>query len=124
MRAHWMFGVLAWGALVACLDDEPCDPGQVYQDNVCLAESEPTSDGGAGGAGSDVLGAPCVDNVDHSDCAEPAPYCAIQPGEDGYCVAIVDEGCDNAGPEACPAGWECFRLGAVAPGEPDICIRQ
>jgi hypothetical protein len=65
------------------------------------------------------FGTPCEDDTDHSDCSCPAPYCAIQPGNDqGVCTRT---GCVEE-PEICPNGFRCTDLSVFAPGLPSLCV--
>jgi hypothetical protein len=115
--------------LIACKDEDPCDPGWVSIDTGCwLAEqggsggtsATPMPEGGAngdaaapssGGAGDvepignpdAMFGSPCQSN---EDCGGPAPVCATDPLF--YCSQIeCQEGEANEG--ACPADWRCFK---------------
>jgi hypothetical protein len=125
-----------------CLEDpdKACGPGLVYKHKICADPGffelidGPSGDGDEGDGDGDVqtsdsgtdaassagavLGEFC--NKD-GDCAESAPYCAKQPGYDGYCTII---GCDLADPSAvCPAGWRCFDVALVAGTGPKMCVR-
>jgi hypothetical protein len=120
-----------------CLEDpdEACGSGLVYRYKICAPEDffdflEPEEDAGPSldDAGSDaggdaamtagaVLGEFCNKS---SECAPSAPYCAKQPGMDGYCT-IID--CDPANPPAvCPANWKCFDVALVAGSGPKACV--
>jgi len=139
MRSAWRISLhcLVPLLLLACLDDKhPCDDGQVFADGVCSPrDTEPAAEAGAGGmppveAGAGgageandlgEFGRECDDDVTHADCAEPAPYCAIQPGMDvGTCTTT---GCVEH-PEVCPDGWGCLDLGAFSAGLPAICTES
>jgi hypothetical protein len=41
---------------------------------------------------------------DDSQCVAPTTYCAIQPGQPGFCTAV---GCEQD-PNLCPTGATCF----------------
>jgi hypothetical protein len=127
-------------ALVACLDTEhPCDDDQVFAYGVCTPHgTEPTGAAGAAGAagatgeggeagddGNDEatgeFGRVCDDDVTHDDCADPAPYCAIQPGmKTGVCTV---DGCIED-PDLCPEGWSCLDLGLFSAELPSICVED
>jgi hypothetical protein len=114
----------------ACNDDgQPCDPGQVIQDRLCVAGPKPeagppdveTADGEAiDGEIEDIVnevppppgmfGKVCMIAGESAECAAPAPYCAIAPSATvGYCTAI---NC-KADPTICPAGWTCFDVSVI-----------
>ena len=129
MRSAWLIGCFASLMTIACEDDDPCDPGQVYQDGVCLG-AQYTSSGtsGAAGASGDAstagsAGAPSVGEfgtvcTDAEGCAEPAPYCAIQLGQtEGFCTMT---GCIEQ-PTVCPGGWDCVDLSVFREDLPAIC---
>jgi hypothetical protein len=106
---------------LACTEDDPCGPGQVYQNGSCAAETPGGDAGGEQDAATDgppgeAFGATCAQ---HPECTAPTDYCAVQPGSPGYCTA---KGCD-ANASICPEGWTCFNLGQFAPGEPWICTK-
>jgi hypothetical protein len=119
---------LALASVQGCSSNNSCDSGQVLQDNVCVA-------GGAGGSigaggspsgtgGSEALpdaataddggtpfGRTCVQSGISPECADPAPYCGIQPGTTvGYCTVT---GC-TANPSLCPSTWSCFDVGVMS----------
>lgn len=125
-RSSVLLLVAAGVFLAACDDGEPCGPGQELDRNYCIESSEPeeepeeevdSSDGGAGGMssaaeagdgdGDDMgetgeFGRVCTTD---DECADPAPYCGIQPGSmEGTCTV---QGCASSG-TACPAGWKCL----------------
>jgi hypothetical protein len=116
---------------LACKDDDPCDPGQVERNaNACY----PLPAGGAGMAGSAgstgdesadsgapddeefVVGQPCTDTTDSSDCGGAAPICAPLPSGPACTQIMCLEGEPNAG--ACPADWPCTEI----PGYPSTCL--
>jgi hypothetical protein len=128
--------VSVWAVLAAtslgsaCNDDgQPCDPGQVIQDRLCIAGPKPdaeapdveTVDGeiedvviedvlSDAPAPPGMFGKPCMMAGDSAECAAPAPYCGIAPNQTvGYCTAI---NC-KADPNICPAGWTCFDVGII-----------
>ena len=136
--------VVGWIALLSlsslwqgCANDATCDPGYQVRDGSCVALSvppPPSGDGGAGGASGEdpsaceagepatgTFGRACQDGASHTDCACPAPICAIQPGQaTGFCTQIH---CDE-NPDACPAGWSCFDLSAIDPSYPSTCVQD
>jgi hypothetical protein len=120
-----------------CANDATCDPGFEVQNGSCVAipppPPPPSGEGGAGGVLDDpsvcdetrpatgTFGATCTDGVNHTDCACPAPICAVQPGmTSGFCTQIH---CD-ANPSACPSGWSCFDLSAIDPSYPSTCVED
>ncbi len=133
-------GLLALsGALASsegCANDATCDPGYEVRDGSCVAlaapNPPPSGEGGAGGAPEDpsvcdetrpatgTFGATCTDGVNHTDCACPAPVCAVEPGSaSGFCTQIH---CDALG-SVCPSGWSCFDLSAIDPSYPSTCVQ-
>ena len=116
---------------VACASEAECDPDQTLVDGVCIpnaidsgvADAGSSSDSGAvaGDGGGPDFGSPCTDSAGHTDCADPAPYCAVMPGAaEGVCTR---DGCLDS-PEVCPTGWNCVDLSRFMPGLPSICIEQ
>jgi hypothetical protein len=121
----------------SCANQASCDPGWEVEGSSCVRTTvpvdEPEGEGGAAGAAAQdpvcdpsappegSFGAPCQDGVNHTDCACPAPVCAIQPGStEGFCTQID---CVND-PSVCPSGWTCFDLSAIDPSYPPICVAQ
>src|SRR5262249_21142854 len=121
---------------LACDESDPCGAGMQSSNGTCVpdnaggggasAGSAGTAAGGdasgsggagAGGAGSGDFGAACSM---HSECTGDTNYCAVQPGNPGYCTV---SGCD-ADMSLCPSGWTCFNVGQFAPGEPWVCIHS
>lgn len=113
-----------------CADSATCDPDQVLLDGACWPKSAMAMDSGpeapdAGPAmcsedAGGTFGAACTDGETHSECACPAHYCAIQPGEEeGFCTTT---GCVED-PGVCPDGWECFDLSMFDPNLPSFCMR-
>lgn len=125
-------------------EDLRCGPGQQLQGRACVAAAEADAAGaagqGAGDAGGSVnggaggapaagsgaggepgapegeFGATCVEDA---ECAEPAPFCAVQPGQPiGICTVT---GC-AADASLCPSGWYCLDLTSV--GAEDICVEE
>ena len=113
-----------------CSDDgKPCDPNQIYHNNLCspkpvvVPEAGPPDmpdaevvDGEITDATNEtappvgMFGKVCMMSGDSPECAEPAPYCAVQPGGTmGYCTAI---NC-KTNPTVCPANWTCFDVGVL-----------
>jgi len=116
-----------------CSDDgKPCDPNQIYHDNLCSPKPPPEAgppempdgevpdaevvDGEITDTTNEtappvgMFGKVCMMSGDSPECAEPAPYCAIQPGGTmGYCTAI---NC-KTNPTVCPANWMCFDVGVL-----------
>lgn len=140
-KAHRMnfYGFFALSSALAawqgCANDATCDPGFEVIDGSCVASAPPppppNGEGGAGGDDPSVcdetrpatgtFGATCTDGVNHTDCACPAPICAVQPGmTSGFCTQIH---CD-ANPSACPSGWSCFDLSAIDPSYPSTCVED
>ena len=132
-----VWAVLAATTLVsACNDDgEPCDPGQVLKDHLCLPGPKPEAGPPDAQVGDDVetpdgevedvitdagndpplppgmFGTPCTMAGDTPECTPPAPYCAVRPGAtSGYCSAL---GCD-VNPSICPLGWSCFTVANIS----------
>jgi hypothetical protein len=120
-----------------CAADATCDPGFEVEDGSCVPLPPPTDvpdgQGGAGGAPEDpsvcddtkprtgTFGAACSDGEGHSDCACPAPICAIQPGAtSGFCTQIH---CDRDA-SVCPSGFSCFDLSALDPAYPSTCVED
>jgi hypothetical protein len=135
MMSRWLMLTLGAWALMGCYDDSPCDAGQELRDGACQAiEEDSPSPGGSSGAGGGASGAsgaggtaggsaatefgdPCGD---HSECGDPVPYCALQPGQTvGYCT--VTDCLPPEDTDVCPDGWGCLDLSIFAPGEPAIC---
>lgn len=136
-----LYGSLALSCALAawqgCANDATCDPGFEVIDGSCVALAPPppppSGEGGAGGAPDDpsvcdetrpatgAFGATCTDGVNHTDCACPAPICAVQPGmTSGFCTQIH---CD-ADSSICPSGWSCFDLSAIDPSYPSTCVED
>lgn len=124
---------LFWG----CANGASCDPGYEVVNGSCVAivspPGVPDGGGGAGGAPEDpsvcdsadsatgTFGAPCSDGEGHTDCACPAPICAIQPGAtSGFCTQIH---CDRDA-SVCPSGYSCFDLRALDPSYPSTCVED
>jgi hypothetical protein len=123
--------VSVWAVLAAtslgsaCNDDgQPCDPGQVIQDRLCIAGPKPdaeapdveTVDGEIEDVVSEapappgMFGKTCMTAGDSAECAAPAPYCAIAPNATvGYCTAIDCK----TDPTICPLGWSCFDVTVI-----------
>jgi hypothetical protein len=118
-----------------CAEYASCDPGYEVRNGSCVSLAPPppsaSGEGGAGGApddpsacdsaspGTGTFGAACTDGVNHSDCACPAPICAMEPGQaTGFCTQIH---CDVGAP-VCPSGWSCFDLSAIDPSYPTTCV--
>ena len=121
--------------VTACVDDDPCDPGQVVKLGQCYPAA--TAGGSSSSGGSDMAGAPeatagggaststfgsaCEDSTDSSDCTGDAPVCAdLSPlGQDIMCTQLhCADGEANAG--VCPSGFMCFAV----PGYPSVCIKE
>lgn len=139
---RWTFGAMSALAGVfalshGCAADASCDPGFEVENGSCVPLAPPTDmpdgHGGAGGAPEDpsvcdpgdpstgTFGAACSDGEGHSDCACPAPICAIQPGAtSGFCTQIH---CDRE-PSVCPSGFSCFDLSALDPTYPSTCVED
>ena len=112
-----------------CSDDgKPCDPNQIYHDNLCSPKPPPVPEAGPEPPDAEVedgeitdaasetappmgmFGKVCMMAGDSAECAAPAPYCAVQPGATmGYCTAIECK----ANPTICPASWTCFDIGVL-----------
>jgi hypothetical protein len=110
--------------LGACWDDDPCDPGQIFEDLVCKpAPVEPPPDGGEGGMPSEPgpdaspWGTTCT-SVD--DCGGDAAYCdPAAPSPFNVCTQI-DCSPGEANEGVCPADWTCLPAGVVTPTS--ICL--
>ena len=98
--------------VAACSIDEPCSPGQKYQNTVCMAlvDGGAGTGGAGGGAGSGGIGGNGMVGMfgdacaDTPDCAAPTDYCARDPNQTmGICTR---QGCDVE-PTICPANWYC-----------------
>jgi len=133
-----ILGALGLCALVvACKDDDPCDPGQIVQNTQCYpapgnggapgtggAESGGEPDVAGGGSSSVAetpFGTPCQDTTGSSDCAGIAPICGdlTKLGQTVMCTQInCSAGEANAG--VCPAGFTCFAF----PGYPSVCTKE
>ena len=108
----------AGAALGGCWDDDPCDPGQVFEDGVCRAAppSEPPPQGGEAGAPGVEPGpetspwdSPCTSEA---DCAGDAVFCPPSPFN--TCTNInCSPGEENEG--ICPADWTCIPAGGGLP---------
>jgi hypothetical protein len=134
---------LAGAALAfACGKYESCDPGQVFQYNVCfpgLADGglPDAGGGGSGGSGGSAscrppglptgdsmcgdkaagFGEPCGDT---KECRCGKDLCAIIPGQTcGFCTR---SNC-MADPSICPTGWTCFDASSFQPGY-SLCINM
>jgi hypothetical protein len=113
-----------------CKDEpNPCDSTSYLSGSDCLPKTdaalpEPDAEAPTEAAapavdseGASLLGQPCTDNVTHAECQGPdTDYCAIQPGEPGYCTK---SGCATAAD--CPPKWTCFNLGMG--GIPPMCTK-
>jgi hypothetical protein len=134
-----LFGSFALSSLLSvwqgCANDASCDPGYEVVNGSCVSVAPPppppSGGGGEGGAPFDpsvcdetrpatgTFGAACTDGMNHTDCACPAPICAIQPGmTTGFCTQID---CD-ADASVCPSGWSCFDLSVIDPSYPATCV--
>lgn len=112
--------------LAGCWDDDPCDPGQIFEDLVCKPAPAPPGTGGAPGAG----GAPGIDPepspdeapwgaacTTDADCAGDAAFCP--PAPFNLCTNIeCSAGEANEG--ICPSGWICLPAGGGLPTS--ICV--
>jgi len=135
-RATAIVAVGALSGLWNCANSASCDPGWEVEGSRCVPIAVPPvepGEGGAAGAAPEAtlcdpslppegsFGAPCQDGENHTDCACPAPVCAIQPGAtSGFCTEVD---CVNR-PEVCPSGWSCFDLSAIDPSYPPICVAE
>jgi hypothetical protein len=131
LRAASVLVLLGLSAsLLACKDEDPCDPGQESIGTGCYpiatggsagSTSTPLagapSDGGAAGqpaAGNPdaTFGTPCESDA---ECGGDAPVCATDPLF--YCTQLdCNEGEENAG--VCPEDWSCVHL----PPQPSACV--
>jgi len=122
--------IAAIAASGGCSDFASCDPGERLTQGLCLPQSSPpTGDAGAldaavaSACGPDAatggeFGRTCTRQ---SDCACPAPICAVQPGAtSGYCTQID---CDEDS-TICPAGFQCIDLSALDPSYPFTCLKN
>jgi hypothetical protein len=127
-------GLLWW---CGCDAKNPCDPGQTYQQGICLpgaashadaAVPKPNDSGtmqlDAGDASACTedrdteLGKACANN-DACNCA--APFCAVMPGQPmGVCTVYC-----HPSPDDCPSGYKCFDLSALGvTGYEPFCIAK
>jgi len=142
-----LLSTLLLAAVQGCDAAAPCDPNQRFEGRVCVNEPPGGGDSGPSGAvdagqvvpadgGLDAGSTPapgpvCTRALDEAlgidcsappDCACPAPYCALMPGQTvGYCTI---SGCDPAH-DQCPTGYGCFDLSSLGvTGVPTFCARQ
>jgi hypothetical protein len=133
-----VLALFAGWLLTACADAAECDDDQVLQGGSCIPDAllgssnlDAGPSGGGDGDGVEPIecpaendggvgfATPCQDDETHSDCACPAPYCAIQPGEtEGICTQV---GCVLE-PSICPGDWSCLDLSLFDPSAPPICV--
>jgi hypothetical protein len=121
--------------LVACKDDDPCDPGEIVKNSQCYPAPATGGQGDgieSGGAPDAAAGAPsaaldtpfgtsCADTTGATDCGGVAPVCAdLTPlGQSLMCTQVeCGAGEPNAG--ACPSTFTCF----APPGYPSVCIKK
>jgi hypothetical protein len=107
--------------LAGCWDDDPCDPGQIFEDTVCKpAPAPPPQEGEGGSPATDPepqespWGAACTTDA---DCAGDASFCPPSPFNtctNIYCGA----GEENEG--ICPADWVCLPAGGGIPTS--VCL--
>jgi hypothetical protein len=114
-----------WAA--GCANTATCDPGQQFKNGLCLPApaAKPASDAGVD---ADVP-VTCTPDAAltgefnrkctvHSDCACPAPVCAVPPGQtDGFCTRTCP-----TDPSVCPANFRCIDLSAIDPSYPKTCL--
>jgi hypothetical protein len=126
---------LSWLWLCSCDAKQPCDPGQTYQQGLCLPTSaanpdaatpkpndsgaQQTDAGDAATCAQDrdaELGSACTNNA---ECNCAAPFCAMMPGQaTGVCTVYC-----NPSPDDCPSGYKCFDLSALGvSGYKPFCI--
>ena len=118
-----------WVVVLAsgCANTATCDPNQELRNGLCLPQAPPSDDAasdagplpqcGPDASADGQFGQTCVDS---SECACPAPFCAVQPGESqGFCTQI---NCVSD-PALCPSGWSCVDLSAVDPSYPSTCLQ-
>jgi hypothetical protein len=124
IRGIWLLSLI--GLSVGCADDADCDPGQELEEGRCVDASGAAGSAGASGSagrdagsGGETFGATCSDDETHSECGGAADYCAVQPGQPGYCTATscVED------PSVCPAEWGCLNLAAFDPSLPSVCTK-
>jgi len=103
-RTSVLLAASSW--LGGCWDDDPCDPGQIFEDRVCKTAPAPPagSDGGAPAMepGDAPWGAACTTDA---DCAGDASFCPPSPFNtctNIHCLA----GEENEG--VCPPDWTCL----------------
>jgi hypothetical protein len=107
----WCLLALGVG-LGACSENTPCDDGLVLRGGYCYPADAAVAPADAAVAPADVAAAEAGAAFGQicgasSECAAPATYCAIQPGQSsGFCTAF---GCDQ-NPSICPAAWICMDL--------------
>jgi len=136
-----LFGALLISFVVSvagCDDGEPCGPDQYLEGNYCKDSPEESAGDGDGDTDTDVDakgGAGGMDSGDadpelmgdgdmeetgefgractsDDECAEPAPFCAKQPGQDAGTCSV--QGCATMGAQ-CPDGSTCLDFA-------DVCI--
>lgn len=116
---------------VGCEIDDPCDPGQIYENTICIVPPEPEEemmmddsmivpDAGLMTTSNEpveaTFGDPCTDPGGSSDCGGAAPICVPMLN---ICSQILClEGEANAGTCTTP-GWACLEVQA---GSPSLCI--
>lgn len=115
MKILLLCAVSSW--LAGCWDDDPCDEGQIFEDNVCKPAPPPS----AGQGGSPAMepseapwGAPCTTDA---DCAGDASFCPPSPFN--TCTNInCGAGEENEG--VCPPDWICLPAGGGIPTS--VCL--
>lgn len=123
------FAAAAVGLSLGCYLDDPCDEGQVFEEEVFACAPAPmdagtstaSPDAGSMDAGQVVI---CASNFgsdcrSSSQCGCRSDYCVIAPLEKvGFCSATH---C-LSDPTLCPDGFECLNVTAVAPALESICV--
>lgn len=120
-RARILILCTASSWLAGCWDDDPCDPGQIFEDRVCKPAPAPPPVEGEGGApavepepGAAPWGAACTTDA---DCAGDASFCPPSPFN--TCTAInCSPGEANEG--ICPSDWTCLPAGGGIPTS--VCL--
>ncbi|MET0339798.1 MAG: hypothetical protein ABW252_02305 [Polyangiales bacterium] len=113
-------------ALVACLPDNPCDPGDYHDHGACYPRSSMQDAGplldaampvdAGGGDPTATFGKACTSDA---ECGGVAPTCAVP--QLPYCTAL---NCLDR-PGICPSRWTCLDARGISPvaGVDSLCLR-